>query len=217
MSFTLTFQHGSRTRLAAIGATLVVLAAAGSPAAATHTTFVNNGPNVNRVNVIFLGDGYTASEVSTLYPAHVDAMYRHMFLDNEQPFARYSKFFNLHRIDVVSNQSGADVSPQGIFRDTALDARYFYDGTTERLLYISDSKADAIANSALAHAGFTPDMRFVAINDTRYGGGGGRYATFAGGNSSATEVALHEVAHSFSNLADEYGGIHDALHRRRAV
>jgi hypothetical protein len=201
-------ERGRCARIASVALTLVavVVAAAGSPAAASHTTFVNNGPNVNRVNVIFLGDGYTASQVSTLYPQHVDAMYRHMFLDNEQPFARYSRFFNLHRIDVASNQSGADVAPQGIFRDTALDARYYYDGSTERLLYISDSKADAIVNSALAHSGFTPDMRFVTINDTRYGGGGGRYSTFAGGNQSAPEIALHEVAHSFSNLADEYGG-----------
>ena len=32
----------------------------------------------------------------------------------------------------------------------------------------------------------------------------GNYTVFAGGNPSATEIALHEVAHSFANLADEY-------------
>jgi hypothetical protein len=58
----------------------------------------------------------------------------------------------------------------------------------------------------LAHAGFTADMRYVTVNDSRYGGGGGFYAVYAGANSSAREVALHEMAHSFSNLADEYGG-----------
>jgi hypothetical protein len=29
---------------------------------------------------------------------------------------------------------------------------------------------------------------------------------YAGGNGSAREIALHEMGHSFSNLADEYGG-----------
>jgi hypothetical protein len=49
-------------------------------------------------------------------------------------------------------------------------------------------------------------MNFVTVNSTKYGGSGGNYAVFAGGNSSASEIALHEVAHSFSRLADEYGG-----------
>jgi hypothetical protein len=47
-------------------------------------------------------------------------------------------------------------------------------------------------------------MRFVTVNDTQYGGGGGRYAVYAGGNAASLEVALHEVGHSFAGLADEY-------------
>jgi hypothetical protein len=107
---------------------------------------------------------------------------------------------------VISNQSGADVPPENVFRDTALDARYFYDGTTDRLLYINDGKANTALNSGLADAGFTADIRLVTVNDTRYGGGGGFYSVYAGGNGSATEVALHEMGHSFNGLADEYGG-----------
>jgi IgA Peptidase M64 len=49
-------------------------------------------------------------------------------------------------------------------------------------------------------------MRYGTVNDTRYGGAGGAYAAYAGGNSLASELALHEVAHSFASLADEYGG-----------
>ena len=49
-------------------------------------------------------------------------------------------------------------------------------------------------------------MRFVTVNDSIYGGGGGKYAVYAGGSSSAREIALHELSHSFSKLADEYGG-----------
>ncbi len=44
-------------------------------------------------------------------------------------------------------------------------------------------------------------------NSTIYGGGAaGRYAVFAGGRETGTDVAFHEMAHSFHGLADEYGG-----------
>ena len=54
------------------------------------------------------------------------------------PFPRYHKFFNVHKIDVVSNQSGADNPfPDGIFRDTALNATYDTLGLA-RLLTINE-------------------------------------------------------------------------------
>jgi hypothetical protein len=178
---------------------------------ASHTTVINNGPNSNRVNVVFLGDGYTAAEINTTYPAHIVAMTNHMFnppsgVITRDPYPRYKNFFNVHRVNVTSNQNGADVSPEGIFRDTAFDAAYFFDGSTERLLYINDTKANNALNTALSHAGFNADVRMMTVNDSRYGGGGGTYSVYAGGNGSATEVALHEMAHTFSGLADEYGG-----------
>jgi hypothetical protein len=174
---------------------------------ASHVTILDNGPNSNRVNIVFLGDGYTTANIASgLYSTHINSMLDHMFNDGEAPYSQYRNFFNAHRINVVSSQSGADVPPLGIFRNTALDATYYYDGVTERLLYVNQTKADVALAVGLAGAGFTADVRPIAINDTRYGGGGGKYATYAGGNSSATEVALHEIGHSFNGLADEYGG-----------
>ncbi len=176
---------------------------------ASFTTIVDNGPSSNRVDVVFLGDGYTAADIGAgIYLDHVTGYLDHMFSDslNSEPYYRYRNYFNVHLVEVVSNESGADVPPESIDRDTALDASYYYDGTTERLLYINNSKANNARNAALAGAGFTAEMQYVTVNDTRYGGGGGSYAVYAGGNGSAAEVALHEVAHSFSDLADEYGG-----------
>ena len=176
-----------------------------------HITVINNGPNANRVNMVFLGDGYTAAQINTLYPAHIVAMTNHMFqpppgILTRDPYPRYKNYFNVHRVNVISFESGADVSPENIFRDTALDAQYFYDGATERLLYINETKANNALAAGLSDAGFTADVRLLTVNDTRYGGGGGNYAVYSGGNNSATEVALHELGHSFNGLADEYGG-----------
>jgi hypothetical protein len=150
-------------------------------------------------------------EINTTYPAHIVAMTNYLFNPpsgtiTRDPYPRYENFFNVHRVSVVSNQNGADVAPEGIMRDTAFDAAYFFDGATERQLYINDNKANAALNSALAHAGFDADIKLVTVNDTRYGGAGGTYAVYAGGNSNATEVALHEMGHTFNGLADEYGG-----------
>jgi hypothetical protein len=109
-------------------------------------------------------------------------------------------------VNVVSAQSGADQPQNGILRDTALDATYRADGVTDRLLSVNSTKANNALNEAIAGANISVDMRYVAVNDVVYGGAGGTFAVFAAGNGSAREIALHEVAHSFAGLADEYGG-----------
>ena len=172
-------------------------------------TIVEHGPSSNRVNTFFLGDGYTAADIGAgTYNTHVQNYVNYMFSNtiNSDPFYRYRNFFNLYKVNVVSAQSGADEPQNGVVKDTALDATYRYDGVTDRLLYINDGKANAALNTAIAGSGKTARMKFVTVNDSIYGGGGGSYATYAGGNSSALEVALHENGHSFSQLADEYGG-----------
>ena len=178
-------------------------------ARAAFDTIAEHGPSSNRVNTFFLGDGYTAADISGgTYTTHVQNYVNYMFANslNSDPFYRYRNFFNLYKVNVVSNQSGADEPQNGVVKDTALDATYRYDGVTDRLLYINDAKANAALNAAIAGSGKTAQMKFVTVNDTIYGGGGGTYAAYAGGNSSALEIALHENGHSFSHLADEYGG-----------
>ena len=169
-------------------------------------TMVNNGPSANRVDIVFLGDGYTAADLNASYVTHINTMLTHMFNEGQDPYPRYANFFNVHRINVTSNEQGADIPLDNIFRDTALDASYYFDGVTERLLYIDETKSDNALAVGLRGASFGAEVRLVTVNDTKYGGGGGFYAVYAGASSSATEVALHELGHSFNGLADEYGG-----------
>jgi hypothetical protein len=174
---------------------------------AAYSTLINNGSPANRVDVIFLGDGYTqANLASGLYTGHVQNYLDYMFAAPNflaDPFPRYSKFFNVHKIDVVSNEAGADHPSQSIFRDTALDATYDT-LSIDRLLTINESEANTILNANLAGSGITADIRLVTVNDSQYGGSGGSWAVFAGSNSAARDVALHELSHSFSGTADEY-------------
>jgi len=177
----------------------------GFESTAAFTTVLRSGPSDNRVDLVVLGDGYTAAQIDTVYDNHVDTMLNYLFNAGQDPYPRYANFFNAHRINTVSNESGADKPPQGVFVDTAFDSHYFC-ANIERLLCVNNTKVNAAKNAALTDTGFFAEMQFVSVNDTKYGGSGGAYAVFAGGNSSANEVALHEVAHSFDNLADEYGG-----------
>jgi len=163
------------------------------------TTLIDNGPSANRLDIVFLGDGYIDTELDD-YATHVNNVLT-LFMQ-EEPLAAYASYVNVHRVDVISNESGVDNDPvEGIERDTALDMRYFCGGT-ERLLCISVSKAMAAA--ALAP---DSDQILALANSTKYGGAGyssSNLATLAGNNSASVEVALHEFGHSFADLADEY-------------
>ena len=171
-------------------------------------TISSRGPSSNRVDIVFLGDGYTAGQLAADYTGDAQKLVDYLFSGNllTQPFGRYKEFFNIHLIDVVSAESGADNPGDGTVRNTALDSSYFFDGATERLLYVNGAKADAAVAAGLNGTGIDAEMRFVVVNDAKYGGGGGKYAVYAGDNASSLEVAVHEVGHSFAGLADEYGG-----------
>ncbi|MEZ5782001.1 MAG: M64 family metallopeptidase [Rhizobiaceae bacterium] len=169
-------------------------------------TLIQNGPSSNRVDIVFLGDGYTSSQLANLYIQDIASLTDYLFSGNAltEPFGLYSDYFNVTAINVASNENGADDPSTGTFRDTALGSTYFYDGVTERLLYVDDNAAKAAMNAALAGTGIDAEMRFVTVNNDKYGGGGGYFAVYSGGNENALEVAVHEVGHSFAGLADEY-------------
>lgn len=159
----------------------------------------SSGPSSNRIDLVFVGDGYTSGELAA-YANQVNNTLPVFF--SRAPLDAYKSFFNIHRVDVISNQSGVDNDPtQGIQRDTALDMGYWGYGI-ERLLIVSTQKA---ANAAASAPGV--DQILALANSSKYGGAGysaSNLGTYAGGNGSAIEIALHEFGHSFADLADEY-------------
>jgi len=162
------------------------------------TTLLDNGPNTNRIDIVFVGDGYLASELGS-YASHVNIAMA-AFLGIE-PFTEYQGLFNVHRVDVISNESGVDHDPYGTYRDTAMDMA-FWCNNIERLLCVSTSKAWGYANNVPS-----ADIALAVANSSMYGGAGytsANVATFSGANSAAADVAIHELGHSLGNLADEY-------------
>jgi hypothetical protein len=184
----------------------LVLAAAGSLWGQTCTSVWGNGPSDNRVDIVIIGDGYTRGQIETTYAAHVDGMLNYMFNGTQDPFCRYRNYFNVHRVDVISAEEGADVPWLGIEVDTVLNARY--DANIQRYLKADKTEATRQINAALEGTDIVADMKLISVNSSIYGGSGGSYAIYSGGNSSANELAMHELGHSYGDLADEYDYYH---------
>ncbi|SDF62980.1 IgA Peptidase M64 [Lentzea fradiae] len=151
-------------------------------------------------DLVFVGDGYTADDLGT-YAANVLSKWEE--LSAVEPFASYKQYFNVWRVDVVSNESGVDHDPaRGLLKDTALDMGFWCQGrdaTTERLLCVNETKAASFA--ALAPQA---DQVIALGNTAKYGGAGGAVATASGSNASSGQIAIHELGHSIGGLADEY-------------
>ena len=162
-------------------------------------TIINNGSSDNRVDIAVLGDGYTAGELQK-YKNDVQNFLQGFFA--EEPFREYQRYLNVHRIDVTSNQSGADHPETNLFVNTALDATYNCSGI-QRLICVNVSKVNTVVSNTLGAA--QHDMVLVIVNDSQYGGSGGSVAV-ASTNAAVVELVLHEEGHSFAFLADEYGG-----------
>ena len=81
------------------------MSAADGSVSGTHK-IVDHGPDAQRYNIVILGDGYRAAEMAK-YHADVQA-----FVDAFRAAAPFGDLWcgiNIHRVDVVSTDSGADV------------------------------------------------------------------------------------------------------------
>ncbi len=167
------------------------------------TKMKDAGPDATRINFTLLGDGYTAGEQDK-YATDADNIITDFF--NEIPYSNYTNFFNVHRITVISEESGADhpvddigASHPVLDVNTALGGSFHWGGSVHRLLYCQNNlvQAEVAANYPAS------DQELVVINTAFYGGGGGALSVFST-HPSASDLCIHETGHSFANLGDEY-------------
>jgi hypothetical protein len=172
------------------------------------TKVVDHGPESLRWDLVILGDGYQASELA-IYHQDVENFLAE--LRATPPFDELFCGINVHRVDIVSTDSGADspttagdCSAGSTSVRTFLDAKFcsLWNGAPlERLLTVDSTRALAIATAAVP----LRNQVLVIVNSSKYGGSGGEVATCSTG-SSAAKIAIHEIGHSAFGLADEYGG-----------
>jgi hypothetical protein len=163
------------------------------------TQIVNHGSPANRWNLVVLGDGYRANQL-TQYAADVQNLC--VTLEQTQPFDSVWSGINIFRVDVSSTDSGADdptaCGGTGATARTYFDASFCNNGI-RRLLTVNAGTAISVASAQVPqwHA------ILMIVNSTVYGGSGGAVAVYSLA-SGAREIALHELGHSAFGLADEY-------------
>jgi hypothetical protein len=153
----------------------------------------DSGPAINRVNLVVLGDGYLESELPQL-EADVRAAFG--AIDQEPFYAQYANFIN---VKLVLTSSTSNVLGNGAPGAT-LFGLYFGCQGIDRLICIGDESQVVTVLDQDA-----PDWDLVAIiaNSAQYGGSGGQFVTFTR-DTDSTRILIHETAHQFATLADEY-------------
>lgn len=158
---------------------------------------MENGPPSEKVDVLVISDGYTTGEMPKF---QVDARRLLDALFAEEPFKSRKRAFNLRALHLPSAESGVHRPNAGVFRRTPIGTQYnIFD--SERYLLTLD-------NRGLRDAASAAPYEFVEIlaNEKTYGGGGvfNDHATASVDSAFSEYVFVHEFAHHFAALADEY-------------
>lgn len=168
---------------------------------ATLFTVEENGPRSERINIVFLSEGYTTTDMPN-FAGHVTNAVN--FLFSKEPWQQYRSYCNVYRIEIASNQSGCDngnTSGANGTRDTYFNTGFYTPSIPQFLTYGSGSSK--VFNLLNAHVPEC-DMPVVLVNDTKYGGAGYTDSSIASIHSQSAAIVEHEVGHSFALLADEY-------------
>jgi hypothetical protein len=169
----------------------------GPPQGVKVWSVVKNGEPQDKVDLLLMGDGYTAAEMEKW---HADARRLTEILFAASPFKERRSDFNVWAVDTPSEASGVSRPSDGVYRRSALGASYDAFGS-ERYVLDFQNKAFRDAASAAPY-----EFVEIVVNDRKYGGGGihNQYATVAADNAFAPYVFVHEFGHHFAGLADEY-------------
>jgi hypothetical protein len=156
-----------------------------------------NGDPATRVDVLLLGDGFTAAE-HALFLQRAREMTAELFATS--PFRERRNDFNVWALAPAAAESGVSRPSTGIYRDSP--AGTSYDAfRSERYVLTYENKAWRRIASSVPY-----DFVEILTNTETYGGGGiyGLYSTAAVHSEWAPYLFIHEFAHHFAGLADEY-------------
>lgn len=158
---------------------------------------LENGPPTDKVDLLLLGDGYTAAEMDKW---HADARRMADLLFAVSPFKERRADFNVWAVDTPSEESGVSRPSDGVYRRSPLRATYDAFGSERYVLAFDEGRVREAASAA------PYEFVEIVVNDRKYGGGGihNLYATVAAESVWAPYLFVHEFAHHFAGLADEY-------------
>jgi hypothetical protein len=169
-----------------------------SAAYADHVVQIErNGDPAEKVDVLLLGDGFTAAEQDK-FLEKAREMADVLFATS--PFKERRSDFNIWALAPSAAESGVSRPSTGIYRDSPVGTSY--DAfRSERYVLTYENKAWRRIASSVPY-----DFVEILTNSETYGGGGiyGLYSTAAIHSEWAAYLFVHEFAHHFAGLADEY-------------
>jgi hypothetical protein len=156
-----------------------------------------NGAPRDKVDLLLLGDGYTAAEMDKW---HRDALRTTEQLFAVSPFKEHRQDFNVWAVDTPAEESGVSRPSDGVYRHSPLGASYDAFGSERYVLTFENKRLREIAAAA------PYEFIEIVVNGRKYGGGGifNLYATVSADNAFTPYVFVHEFGHHFAGLADEY-------------
>ena len=157
----------------------------------------NNGNSAKKVDLLILGDGYTAKEQPAF---EKKARELSEYFLSTYPFSKRRKDINVWAIAPNSKQSGVSRPSSGKYVDSPLGATYDAFRSERYVLSYANKNWRQVASSA------PYDAVIIITNSETYGGGGiyGLYSTAAANSDWADYLFVHEFGHHFAGLADEY-------------
>ena len=160
-------------------------------------TFQRSGDPAHKVDLLLMGDGYTAEECPT-FEAQARRLVAALF--EVSPFRERKGDFNVWGLCPPAAESGVARPSTGIHRRSPLGATYGAFGSERYVLSFENRRWREVA----AWAPY--DAVEILVNSETYGGGGiyGLYSTAAAANDWAEYLFIHEFGHHFAALADEY-------------
>jgi hypothetical protein len=168
-----------------------------APSPGPLVRLLENGDPAAKVDVLILGDGYTAAERPKF---EKDARRLVDILFTTSPFKERKAEFNVWGLSPAAAESGISRPSTGIWRRSPAGSQYDAFGS-ERYVLTFDNRAFRDI------AAFAPyEFVEILVNGQTYGGGGifNLYATVAADSAWAPYIFVHEFGHHFAGLADEY-------------
>jgi hypothetical protein len=156
-----------------------------------------NGDPATKVDLLLLGDGYTAAEHEQ-FVARARQLTEVLFATS--PFRERRADFNVWALAPAAQSSGVSRPSTGIYRDSPFGATYDAFRSERYVLTEDNRNLRRIVSSA------PYDFIEILTNSETYGGGGiyGLYSTAAANSDWAGYLFVHEFGHHFAGLADEY-------------
>lgn len=165
--------------------------------AGSVVSVIDSGPPAHKVDLLIVSEGYTDAEMPK-FRADAKRLLDGLFA--EEPFRSRRGDFNVRLLQHPSAESGVHRPNAGVFRRNPLGTQFnIFD--SERYMLTLDNKALRDAASAAPY-----EYIEILANERTYGGGGvfNDHATTSVDSAFSEYVFIHEFAHHFAALADEY-------------